>query len=1064
MALNLGRSRSDNPGSQNTILNTIKPGKVAMPKFTGKNASELNALAQFIEDKFNSGHLYDKDLTSSNVDTTLERLHTTFLKLKDASDADNQTAYDQLKSDIIDQVRSFVSDTRTEKPKETVWSEEDKEYLKDLIAASTLTEATEKTTDQTGQNGLTKDDINAALDTTIQKQQTLNNDVVAAAEEANQIVEDDSGADAVKADLQKMFNENRSDDSAIDDLKNNNNTQFQKIQELVSSQLGRLNAHINIIGENFKNSPVFNFKNPFTGAVGKIPSVMESLGGAFESLNDKIQAGIEKAKFPITAVQDAVGKVKDNLSEKISSLSTNFSKINANIDNFKKNISKKFDKTKTNIKNAALAPVKKIGEGLGNLKNSITSPLKKFQENLKKKKKKKKGGMIAGLMANIPLIGKFFNPPESSKEKKEKKKKSKLFGGVEKFMKKIGEVFKNIAKIVLDVLGTIILGVCSLIAKGIGIILRAIFLSPWGLIILASLLLISIGILLISLAVKKLVDYIVDDLGPIIKEKLKMINPETLNRFIEKVTKFIDVFTSILAGAFAPIIAIGTIIKNIIEPIGKLIKKIAEVLVKVLMPVIEFIGEILRIILVPIMKIIKIIVLAIAKILEALMPIIQMIVDIIVGVVKQILVPILQLIAAIIIPIVKIIGELVKGIIAIVQPIFDFIIAIITPIVKVIGEVVKALMELLKPIFDAVIGVIMVIVKAIKFVIDGVKWVFDKIMAGWRAFKDKLANVKIWKWHPFGFLKNKDDTKEDVKVDDGKAQQVINELNAKLKELQGNYDKAQEQIKILQEKLKEASSVKISKMTIINLLKSARLSALTLVKSVLPKLKTIMSRLKTIFSYMKKQFSQIKKRLSKLKLGRLRTAATKGKIKKIEQKTIIKKAPAKKLGFFDRIKAGIANKVKSAANIANKVAGKIPGPIKSVMKATPFGFLGSAAKGILNFAVAKTSNAVNAEKPKISIAPESIKNQFSSIEGINNKNKENMNNMSEDLEDMNEENSEESNVPDDITNTELKLFLTKMFENVDQSFFRINKKLDNPQVLPMPTPMNINNQALIGAN
>lgn len=154
--------------------------------------------------------------------------------------------------------------------------------------------------------------------------------------------------------------------------------------------------------------------------------------------------------------------------------------------------------------------------------------------------------------------------------------------------------------------------------------------SPWGLIILASLLLISIGILLISLAVKKLVDYIVDDLGPIIKEKLKMINPEALNNFLDKVSKFIDVFSSILAGAFAPLIAIGTIIKNAIGPIGKVVAKIAEVLGKILVPVIEAIGEVIMILMKPILLLLKVVALAIQKILMVMMPIIEAVLNLIV--------------------------------------------------------------------------------------------------------------------------------------------------------------------------------------------------------------------------------------------------------------------------------------------------------------------------------------------------------------------------------------------------------------------------------------------------
>ena len=163
--------------------------------------------------------------------------------------------------------------------------------------------------------------------------------------------------------------------------------------------------------------------------------------------------------------------------------------------------------------------------------------------------------------------------------------------------------------------------------------------TPWGLIILASLLLISVGILLISLAVKKLVDYVVDDLGPIIKEKLKMINPEALNNFLDKVSKFIDVFSSILAGAFAPLIVIGTIIKNAIGPLAPLIKTIAETLAKILVPVVKAIGEVVMILMKPILLLLKMVALAIQKLLMVMMPIFQAVLDLIVNIYKFVIKP-----------------------------------------------------------------------------------------------------------------------------------------------------------------------------------------------------------------------------------------------------------------------------------------------------------------------------------------------------------------------------------------------------------------------------------------
>ena len=72
-------------------------------------------------------------------------------------------------------------------------------------------------------------------------------------------------------------------------------------------------------------------------------------------------------------------------------------------------------------------------------------------------------------------------------------------------------------------------------------------------------------------------------------------------------------------------------------------------------------------------------------------------------------------------------------------------------------------------------------------------------------------------------------------------------------------------------------------------------------------------------------------------------------------------------------------------------------------------------------------------------------------------------NVSEDLEDIKAE-EQASRKDKDITNMDLKNFLTTMFENIDESFFKINKKLDEPNLMPLPMSMNINNQALLGAN
>jgi len=74
-----------------------------------------------------------------------------------------------------------------------------------------------------------------------------------------------------------------------------------------------------------------------------------------------------------------------------------------------------------------------------------------------------------------------------------------------------------------------------------------------------------------------------------------------------------------------------------------------------------------------------------------------------------------------------------------------------------------------------------------------------------------------------------------------------------------------------------------------------------------------------------------------------------------------------------------------------------------------------------------------------------------------------MKNVASDLEDIKAEEAS-SRKDKDITNIDLKNFLTAMFENIDENFFQINKKLDEPNLMPMPMTMNINNQALLGAN
>lgn len=91
----------------------------------------------------------------------------------------------------------------------------------------------------------------------------------------------------------------------------------------------------------------------------------------------------------------------------------------------------------------------------------------------------------------------------------------------------------------MGLIASIVIPLARILAKGVSIILNAILLNPVVLVVVASIALISVGVLLISMAVKKLTDFVVDDLGPVIKEKLQAIDAEALSRLVDNVSGFI---------------------------------------------------------------------------------------------------------------------------------------------------------------------------------------------------------------------------------------------------------------------------------------------------------------------------------------------------------------------------------------------------------------------------------------------------------------------------------------------------------------------------------------------
>lgn len=64
------------------------------------------------------------------------------------------------------------------------------------------------------------------------------------------------------------------------------------LQQYLDVQFGRLDARFKNLGESFKNSQLFDFKNPFAQVVGKIASPFKELGDRVGSLVSGVSAGV----------------------------------------------------------------------------------------------------------------------------------------------------------------------------------------------------------------------------------------------------------------------------------------------------------------------------------------------------------------------------------------------------------------------------------------------------------------------------------------------------------------------------------------------------------------------------------------------------------------------------------------------------------------------------------------------------------------------------------------------------------------------------------------------------
>lgn len=452
------------------------------------------------------------------------------------------------------------------------------------------------------------------------------------------------------------------------------------------------------------------------------------IGKQFETLNKNLKLVSSKPIF-FPKFSDGISSSFKKIANKLSSIKIGFSKITKSasdkIANLTQSISKlaKFPFTALRDGIALVGKgIKSVGKVVGNLGtrvgNLITAPFKKF------------GSMISSLNP--------FNRKKTSKEKKAEKRQNSIFDSLEKLVKRLKKFADNIKVAVLDFIDSIIIPAAKIFAKGMSIILKPLLTFIWASGIGVLLTGIGAGLFLIGLAIFKLVDFVVDEIGPKIKEWMDVVTPDTVNNVLNSAANFMNTFSALMAALFAPLIAVGTVIMAAIEPIGRFIKEVLSSAVDHIVPIIDTIfGLIER---------------TVVHILQAIEPIIHQIIDIVGGVIQTML----EAIAPII--------EELKPLILVIS---DVICGVIKLTVMAIQAAIKGITDWwanvqkeggLWPWFK----------NRLKAVLNFAKGVKDAIVEWWnspdnpiKSLFNKLADM-IWSlpvigtFRPFGFLAGKD--------------------------------------------------------------------------------------------------------------------------------------------------------------------------------------------------------------------------------------------------------------------------------------------------------------------
>ena len=372
-----------------------------------------------------------------------------------------------------------------------------------------------------------------------------------------------------------------------------------------------------------------------------------------------------------------------------------------------------------NVLGAISLPFKVISSKIGELgktvKTKMSQPFKVLGDKFKSL-----GGKIGGVIsAPFQKLGGMLT--KSSKEKKAEKKQKSIFDSLDKLVKKLKAFAANIKTAVLSFIDEIIIPTAKIMAKGIGILLKPIFAFLmgvfWGTGIGILLIGIGIGIGLIGLAVKKLVDWVVDDVGPHIEHWLEVCTPETVNNVMNAAANFINTFSALMCGLFAPIIALGTAIMAAIKPIGEFIGELLTSVKNHLMPIIDAVFDVIE--------------KTVVKILQAIQPIISKIIDVVSGAITTVL---------------NVIEKIIKTIEPIIMKIIDIVGGVVLTILNAIEPIVKAIEPVIMLISEVVSGTISVAVSAIRLVVDGIKLAIQYVRDHWDEFVVFVKSIpnRIW--------------------------------------------------------------------------------------------------------------------------------------------------------------------------------------------------------------------------------------------------------------------------------------------------------------------------------